>query len=103
VRKAYYYYAETENGDHMADPSEDGLFMLLAELDHAGNTFITVKPARDSAWYASVTLLEDGSYTVERRDPVRQQHEFGTETDIGKIALDLTVWLADRDYPLVAR
>jgi hypothetical protein len=32
---AEYYGADTENGDRMDDPSEDGLFMLLSELNPA--------------------------------------------------------------------
>jgi hypothetical protein len=41
---ADYYIADTENGDHIDDPSEDGLFMLLSDLNQAGNTFITITP-----------------------------------------------------------
>ena len=41
---ADYYSADTENGDHMDDPSEEGLFMLLVDLNQAGNTFITITP-----------------------------------------------------------
>jgi hypothetical protein len=52
------YSADTENGDHIDDPSEDGLFMLLSGLNEAGNTFITITPTDDDpAWHASVTLL----------------------------------------------
>jgi hypothetical protein len=96
---ADYYDADTENGDHIADPSEDALFMLLQDLDPAGNAFVTINPADDSGWYASVSVLEDGSYEVERRDPDHQQHELSTETDIAAIAKDLTIWLATREYP----
>jgi hypothetical protein len=35
---ADYYSADTENGDHMDDPSEDGLFMLLENLSQDGNS-----------------------------------------------------------------
>jgi hypothetical protein len=96
---ADYYDADTENGDHIDDPSEDALFMLLEDLDPASNTFVTINAADDSDWYASVTLLDDRSYEVERRDPARHQHELTTETDISTIAKDLTIWLANRDYP----
>jgi hypothetical protein len=44
---ADYYIADTENGDHIDDPSEDGLLMLLSDLNQAGNTFITTTPADD--------------------------------------------------------
>jgi hypothetical protein len=96
---ADYYDADSENGDHVADPSEDALTMLLEDLDADGNTFLTINPADDSGWYASVSLLEDASYEVERADPDHHQHELTTSTDIAAIAKDLTIWLATRDYP----
>jgi hypothetical protein len=43
---ADYYSADTENGDHVDDPSEDGLFMLLEDLRLDGNSFVTITPAR---------------------------------------------------------
>jgi hypothetical protein len=86
---ADYYDADAENGDHIADPSEDALVMLLQNLDPDGNTFITINPADDSGWYASVTLLDHGNYEVERRDPDRHQHDLNTGTDIAAIAKDL--------------
>lgn len=97
---ADYYSADTENGDHIDDPSEDGLFMLLEDLDPAGNTFITITPAGDDpTWYASVTLLADGTYDVERADPSRGEQHRGTDTSPDDIARSLTTWLAARDYP----
>ena len=96
---ARYYCADTENGDHIDDPSEDALCMLISELDHTDNTFVTVQPDDDEpAWYASVSLLDDGSYEVERRDVGRQEHQLTTHTDRNSIAHDLTIWLADRDH-----
>jgi hypothetical protein len=95
---ADYYSADTENGDHMDDPSEDGLFMLLSDLNQAGNTFITITPADDDpAWYASVTLLADGTYEVERADPSHGEQHGDTATSPNDIARDLTIWLAARD------
>ena len=96
---ADYYDADTENGDNIADPSEDALFMLLEDLNPDGNTFITINPADDSDWYASITLLDNGSYEIERHDPSRHQHEVTADTDLSAIAKNLTIWLADRDYP----
>jgi len=96
---ADYFDADTENGDHIADPSEDALFMLLQDLAQPDNTFVTINPAGDSDWYASVSLLDDGSYEVERRDTQRRQHDLITTTDINAVARDLTIWLADRQYP----
>jgi hypothetical protein len=97
---ADYYTADTENGDHIDDPSEDALFMLLGDLNQAGNTFITITPADDDpAWYASVTLLADGTYEVERGDPAHSEHHRNSSTSPGDIARGLTIWLAGRDYP----
>ena len=97
---AGYYSADTENGDHVDDPSEDSLFMLTEDLDHDGNTFFTITPADDDpAWYASVTLLPDGTYELERADPDRGEHHRGTLTSPGAIARNLIIWLAARDYP----
>ena len=97
---ADYYSADTENGDHVDDPSEDSLFMLIEDLDQAGNTFLTITPADDDpAWYASVTLLPGGTYEIERTDPGRGEHHRDTLTSVGKIARNLIIWLAARDYP----
>jgi len=97
---ADYYTADTENGDHIDDPSEDALFILLEDLDQAGNTFITITPADDDpAWYASITLLTAGTYEVERADPDRGEQHRDTATDPSNIARDLTIWLAARHYP----
>jgi hypothetical protein len=97
---ADYYTADTENGDHMDDPSEDGLFMLLSDLNQAGNTFITITPADDDpTWYASVTLLANSTYEVERGDPAHSEQHRDIATSPDDIARDLTIWLAGRDYP----
>lgn len=97
---ADYYTADTENGDHIDDPSEDALLMLIDDLNQTDNTFVTITPADDDAtWYASVSLLDDGTYEVERRDPGRGEHELTTESDIGHIAQDITIWLAGRGQP----
>src|SRR6266545_1582034 len=82
VMAAYYYHADTESGDHLDDPSEDALFDLITRLTPPDNTFITIEPAdEDPAWYASVALLDDGTYEVERRDAHQGVHEVTTETD----------------------
>jgi hypothetical protein len=97
---AAYYTADTENGDHVDDPSEDSLFMLIEDLDQSGNTFITITPAGDDpAWYASVTLLPDGTYEVERADPSHGEQHRHTAASPNDIARDLIIWLAARDYP----
>jgi hypothetical protein len=97
---AGYYIADTENGDYTPDPSEDALFMLLSDLKHPDNTFVTINPAdEDSGWYASVSLLDDGTYEIEQHDPNHREHQVTNHADRGKIARDLTIWLAARHYP----
>jgi hypothetical protein len=95
---ADYYKVDTENGDHMDDPSEDGLFALLRDLDHAGNAFIIITPADGgAAWRASVALHADGTYEVERNDPAQSEQHHDTAIDPEEVARDLTIWLAARD------
>lgn len=97
---ADYYTADSENGDHIDDPSEDALFMLLQDLDQTGNTFITITPAAvDPGWYASVTLLPASTYEIDRGDPAHGEQHTYTTTNPDDIARDLTIWLATRDYP----
>jgi hypothetical protein len=97
---ADYYIADTENGDHIDDPSQDALFILITDLDHTDNTFVTINPADSaSTWYASVSLLDNGTYEVERRDPSQREHKLTTQTDRSQIAKDLTIWLAGLHYP----
>lgn len=91
------YDADTENGDHVADPSEDALKALVSGLNTTDNTFVTIVPVHDDSWHASVSVLTDGSYEVERADHGRQSRDLITETDPGAIAKELIAWLADRD------
>ncbi len=95
---ADYYIADSENGDQVDDPSEDSLFMRLRNLDHDGNSFVTITPADLGApWYASVSVLEEGGYAVEYSDPRHGEHALSVNTDLGEIARDLTIWLARRN------
>jgi hypothetical protein len=50
---ADYYKGRHRNGDHMDDPSEDGLFMLLGDF-HAGTAFIITQADGSATWRASV-------------------------------------------------
>ncbi|MFE1369440.1 hypothetical protein ACFW84_35095 [Streptomyces anulatus] len=98
--RAEYYRADSENGDHIEDPSEDALFMLFDDLNSTDNTFVVIQPDEDDpAWSTSVTVLDDGGYEVVRRDTTRREHEVGTGTSIDRIARDLTIWMAARDLP----
>lgn len=95
-----YYYAETEDGELVEDPSEDLIFMLIDELYHPRNTFVIIEPVDDSQdWFASVTLQDDGTYEMEWRDMSRRDHELTAENDRGHMARELILWLAARHYP----
>jgi hypothetical protein len=53
-----YYHADTEDGGHWVDPSEDLLFMLIDELCHPTNTFVVIEPEDEPMnWFASVSLV----------------------------------------------
>jgi pimeloyl-ACP methyl ester carboxylesterase len=66
---------------------------LAATATATDNAFVITPADDDTTWYASVSLLDDGTYEVDRRDPHRGEHELTTETDIGHIAEDLIIWL----------
>ncbi|PWK59697.1 hypothetical protein BCL76_1432 [Streptomyces sp. CG 926] len=97
---AAYYRAESESGDHIEDPSEDALFMLIGDLNGSDNTFVVIQPDEDDpVWFTSVAVLEEGGFEVVRRDTTRREHDVTTETSIDQIARDLTIWMAARDFP----
>ncbi|WP_175439119.1 hypothetical protein [Streptomyces vilmorinianum] len=94
---ARYYCADSENGDHVDDPSEDTLFMLISDLNDSDNTFVVIQPDQDDpVWFASVAVLDEGGYEVVRRDTTRREHDVTVEADTDRIAGDLTKWLAAR-------
>ncbi|WP_018565973.1 hypothetical protein [Streptomyces sp. PsTaAH-124] len=97
---AQYYGADSENGDRIDDPSEDALFMMISDLNDSDNTFVVVQPDEDNpAWFASVTVLDEGGYEIVRRDTTRNENDVTTASSINDIARDLTMWLAVRDFP----
>ncbi|MER0429850.1 hypothetical protein AB0F05_36650 [Streptomyces microflavus] len=97
---AAYYRAESESGDHIDDPSEDALFMLIDDLNDSDNTFVVIQPDQDDpVWFTSVAVLEEGGYEVVRRDNTRREHDVVSETSIDRIARDLTIWMAARSFP----
>jgi hypothetical protein len=64
---ADYYFADTESGDHIDDPSEDALLTLIECLDRRNSWFVRIRsaPNREPA-RASVTRTAAG-YLVERQ------------------------------------
>jgi hypothetical protein len=69
-----------------------------ASTTRATGTFITIGPADDSPdWYASISLLPDGTTEVEHGDPDRDEHYRPAVTaSPADIARDPTTWLSTR-------
>jgi hypothetical protein len=85
--------AETENGELICEPSEGVIFGLIVELAAPDNTFVIIEPDEDDpAWFASVSLLDDGRYEVEFRDPTHRDHQLNTHTDPDKAANAVAHW-----------
>jgi hypothetical protein len=94
-----HFTADTENGTWIDDPTRDQLRELIAGLGHITGTFVTLTPAsEDRDWYASVSLLPDGTTEIDRGDPDRgEQHTAATTASPAAIAADLAAWIAARD------
>lgn len=76
-----YYRAESECGDHIEDPSEGALFMLIDDLNSSDNTFVVIQPDEDDpVWFTSVAVLDESGYEVVRHDTTRRKHDVVTET-----------------------
>ncbi|MDR0341782.1 MAG: hypothetical protein LBI49_01485 [Nocardiopsaceae bacterium] len=90
--------ADTETGEFLDDPTEDQLAGLIGELGRSAGSFITLNPADEThGWYASVSLLPDGSLELAYGDPdTSDDHQAITTDNPAGIARTLTTWLADR-------
>lgn len=90
--------ADTETGDYLDDPTEDQLTGLISGLGGASGSFITLNPADEThRWYASVSLLPDGSIEIAHGDPdTGEDHQATTTGTPADIARTLTTWLANR-------
>lgn len=73
---ATYYRAESESGDHVEDPSEDALFMLIDDLNDSDNTFVVIQPdeaedtGRPRRGTGAVTTLHPPARGGTRRQPL---------------------------------
>jgi hypothetical protein len=90
--------ADTETGEFLDDPTQDQLTRLIAGLGGSSGSFITLNPADETqGWYASVSLLPDGSTEVACGDPgTGEDHQATTTDNPASIARSLTTWLANR-------
>lgn len=90
--------ADTETGESIDDPTEDQLTGLIAGLGRSSGSFFTLNPADETrGWYASVSLLPDGSIELACADPdTGEDHQAKTTDTPAGIAGTLTTWLAAR-------
>ncbi|MEV7325656.1 hypothetical protein [Streptomyces sp. NPDC093970] len=97
---ATYHRADSENGDHIDDPSEDAIYMLIDDLNDTDNTFVVIQPDEDDpAWYVSVAVLDSGGYEIVRRDTRNREIDVSTGKNISDIAHDIVLWLKGRSRP----
>ena len=94
-----HWTADTETGDFIDDPAAAQLEYLITGLGASSGTFITVGPADETRdWYASVSLLPDGTTEIEHGDPARgERYRAIVTASPANIARDLTTWLHTRD------
>lgn len=98
--KAIHYRADSENGDHIDDPSEDALVMLVEKLNGADNTYMVIRPAEDDpAWCASVSTVREGCYEIIRRDGSRFEYHVTAYASVDRVARELIRWLDSRGAP----
>jgi hypothetical protein len=91
------YGAFTEDGYQIDDPSPEAIGVLIGELNHVDNTFVTVRAAGDDpAWYASVSFREDDLYEIEYRDALREEHRHSRRCDPSTVCHELNRWIAMR-------
>jgi hypothetical protein len=85
-------HARLDTGDTVDDPSEDALFLLLADIDTQDALWIIVEKAGTDEVYAQCIRLEDGSYQVERRLGDESTHETVQVADMRTAHERLTSW-----------
>lgn len=92
------FTADTDSGDFINDPTPAQLEALIAGLGKATGSFLTLGPDSDDAgWYASVSLLPDGTTEIDRSDPATGETSRAAATGTpAAIARDLTSWIITR-------
>ncbi|MDH6127001.1 hypothetical protein [Kitasatospora sp. GP82] len=98
---ATYHRADSENGDHIDDPSEDAIFMLIDDLNDSDSTFVVIQPDEDDpTWYVSVAVLDTGEgYEVVCRDTRSRERDVTTSDNISDIAHEIVLRLKGRSRP----
>lgn len=89
----YYCVLETEGGQRYGDPSQDHIFDMISGLEWPDETFFTIEGV-NSDWYVVVTLLEEGGFEVEYKNPARREHRIESEDSPSNISTDVIVWIS---------
>lgn len=92
-----HYSAETQDGYRVDDPSHVALVVLVNELNHVDNTFMTIQPdGPGDGWRVSVSLRRDETYEIDFRDEPGGVRESAAFTAPDAVANALSRWLAVR-------
>jgi hypothetical protein len=95
-----YFTVMSERGERVQDCGTDALFHLIMGLNPVDNTFFVIDPVDpESNWNVTVAIDERGGYEVDRCDPRYREHDVRSTREPSRLALELTLWLAVRDYP----
>ncbi|MFI6561865.1 hypothetical protein [Streptomyces sp. NPDC050534] len=90
-----YCRAVSVNGQTYADPSEDLLYELMYDFELPHNGYLIVEGSGDDGWYVVAALLEDGTYEVRFRDPMRRVYRVQAGARLPEIVNDMIVWITD--------
>ena len=93
------YYADTEGGDRLPNPTRADLLDLIDTLNGTDNTFIVVHAAdQDAEWFISVSknVGAFGGYELDRHDPTTGERAQATAAAPNFIADDVVQWVHRR-------
>jgi hypothetical protein len=93
------FYADTESGIRLHDPTRSDLLDLIDGLNDTDNTFIVVHPPADDAeWFISVSknIGTFGGYELDRHDPQTGERVITTAATPTTIADDVLAWTHQR-------
>ncbi|GII57163.1 hypothetical protein Pth03_55520 [Planotetraspora thailandica] len=92
------YGAYTEDGYQLDEPSPEAIGVLIAELNHVDNTFVTFHAAGDDpVWYALASFRGDDIYEIEYRDVRKNEHRYSRRGDASTVSDEIAQWIAVRD------
>lgn len=84
--------AETSEGEHDDEPSEDALLLLLEDLQEVQD-FVIVEDTRDADGQTDAQVMREPSgFLIERRGGSEDTHEHAVSPDLRLVHEDLTTW-----------